>query len=337
MVVVDGSHGEGGGQMLRSSLSLSLWTGRPFRMIHVRSRRQPPGLRPQHLMALKAAAVVGRADISGAEVGSRELTFAPRELCPGRYRFSIGTAGNALLVLQALLPPLLVAPAPSTLTVEGGTYNPFAPPYDFIARTFLPIVSRLGPACRIAMERPGFYPRGGGLVTLHVEPCRALAPLDLVRRGEMAWRARAMVGRLPLSIAERELSVLAERLGIEPKDRHADYFENAVSPGNVALVEAESEELTLVFTAIGSRGVPAESVAGRVAEEALRYRESEGAADEHLADQLLLPLAMAGRGRYTATILSRHATTNMEVIRGFLDTRFRVRERGRAQEVSLGE
>src|SRR5262245_2007058 len=160
-ITIDGSAGEGGGQILRTALALSLVTARPFRIERIRAGRPKPGLLRQHLTAVQAAAKVGAARISGAEVGSLELTFEPTGLRGGAYDFAVGTAGSATLVLQTLLPALLRAREPSQLTIEGGTHNPYAPPFDFLARTFLPVLRRMGAAIEARLEAPGFYPAGG--------------------------------------------------------------------------------------------------------------------------------------------------------------------------------
>ncbi|HEX8697393.1 MAG TPA: RNA 3'-terminal phosphate cyclase, partial [Myxococcaceae bacterium] len=187
MVRIDGSKGEGGGQVLRTSLALSLVTGTPFQMVNVRAGRAKPGLLRQHLTALKAAAEVGAAEVTGAELGSRELTFKPRALSPGNYFFAVGTAGSATLVLQTVLPALMVASGPSTLMLEGGTHNPAAPPFDFLKKAYLPLVRRMGPEVEAVLDRPGFFPAGGGKFRVDVKPA-PLKPLHLMERGRVLRR-----------------------------------------------------------------------------------------------------------------------------------------------------
>src|SRR5688500_7677378 len=183
MLELDGSQGEGGGQVLRTSLALSLITGTPFRIVDIRANRNPPGLRKQHLTAVEAAAQVGDAEVKGAAVGARELTFAPRTVRTGDFRFAIGTAGSCTLVLQTVLPALMLQKERSALILEGGTHNPMAPPFDFLERVYLPLLARLGPQVKLTLDRPGFYPVGGGKLRCEIAPVERLAGLELLERG----------------------------------------------------------------------------------------------------------------------------------------------------------
>jgi len=333
MITIDGSQGEGGGQIIRTSLALSLITGKPFRIYNVRARREKPGLGRQHLTAVRAAATIGGAQVEGAAFGATAFTFHPGTVTPGDYTFPIGTAGSATLVLQTILPPLMLAPAPSTLAFEGGTHNVHAPPYEFIVKTFLPLLNRMGVRVNAELARYGFYPPGGGRFHARVEPAAGkLRPLDLLARGEIrARRARALVVKLPPTVGERELGVVAERLGwgdLRGDELRVETSGNAVSPGNVLTLEIESEHLTEVFTGIGERGVRAETVAERTAAEARAYLETGAPVGEHLADQLLIPLALAGGGSYTTGEPSLHTTTNIEVVKLFLDVRITTKPMG---------
>jgi len=319
MLSIDGSFGEGGGQIIRTSLALSLVTGRAFRVYNVRARRAPPGLKPQHLTAVMAAAEVGRARVDGARVGAQEFTFVPGEVAPGQYRFAVGTAGSTALVMQAVLPPLMLAAGPSLLTFEGGTHNPHAPPFEFIEKTFLPLVNRTGPAVTVELERYGFYPPGGGRFSIYVEPAAEPRRLDIVERGVvLAQRSRALCVNLRPEVGERELKVVSEQMGLPLDQLQLEVSDNAISPGNVFTVEVESEHLTEVFTGIGERGIRAEEIASRAVEEAKRYLAVGAPVGEHLADQLLIPLALARGGTYTTGPLSPHTTTNIEVVKTFL-------------------
>jgi RNA 3'-terminal phosphate cyclase (ATP) len=329
MITIDGSFGEGGGQILRTSLALSLVTGKPFRIDNIRAGRKNPGLLRQHLTAVNAATEISRAEVTGAGIGSKELTFAPDSVEPGEYAFAVGTAGSTTLVLQTVLPALLIASGPSRVTLEGGTHNPFAPPFDFLAKSFLPLVNRMGPAVSAKLERPGFYPAGGGKFTVAIEPASGLKRLDLSERGEIIGRrATAMVANLPLSVAERELNVIARMMSWQKEWLRAESVENSRGPGNVVMIEIESRNVTEVFTGFGERGVRAEAIAERAVKEARRYLAVDVAAGDYLADQLLIPMAMAGGGSFTTLPLSRHSTTNIEVIGKFLEVGIEIEPAG---------
>jgi len=330
-LTLDGSFGEGGGQILRTALSLSVATGTPFRITRIRAGRSRPGLLHQHLTAVRAAAAIGGARVEGAELGSQELRFEPREVRPGEYTFEIGTAGSAGLVLQTVLPPLLTAAGPSRLELEGGTHNPSAPPFDFLARCFLPLLERMGPRLGAELLRPGFFPAGGGRMRIEIEPVVRLKPLELVERGPIVRRrARALVARLPRHIAERELREVRRELGWAESECEVEEISDSAGPGNTLVLEVTSEvgdsPLTEIITAFGRRGVPAERVAGEAVEELRRYLDPQVPVGLHLADQLLLPLALAGGGRFLTLPLSSHARTHVEVIRRFLPVAIRAVE-----------
>lgn len=320
MIIIDGSQGEGGGQVLRSSLSLSLVTGKPFRIQNIRARRKNPGLMRQHLMSVRAAAEVGKAELRGASLGSAIVTFEPQGVTAGDFAWSIGTAGSTTLVLQTVLPALLTAPGPSSIVLEGGTHNPMAPPFDFLERTFIPVLNRMGPRVAATLHRPGFYPAGGGRCEFRVEPVAALDPIELLERGPVRRvSARATVANLPKHIAERELHVLQRELDLEDGSLTVHEIPDARGPGNFVTVEIESADITEIVTGFGQRGVRAEQVARAVAGEARRYLDAGVPVGEHLADQLLLPMSLAGGGSFRTLPLSPHALTNIDVIRSFLD------------------
>lgn len=331
MLELDGSEGEGGGQILRTSLALSMVTGTPVRIRNVRARRSKPGLQRQHLVAVQAAARIGSARVTGAEIGSQTLTFEPGEVTPGEHRLSIGSAGSTTLVLQTVLPALLCASEPSLLVLEGGTHNPLAPPFEFLQRTYLPLVNRMGPRVHAELELFGFYPAGGGRIVVSVEPAKELSGFELLERGEIRSRqALALVSRLPLHIAERELAVVGREEGWKPQDLLAREVRSP-GPGNVLILLVESEVLTEVFAGFGERGVPAEEVAGQAVEEMRRYLAADVPVGEHLADQLLLLFALAGSGAYATGPLSGHTTTQVDLIPRFLDVSIQVREMDRGR------
>ena len=329
MLTIDGSLGEGGGQILRSSLALSMVTRTPFRIENIRANRDPPGLARQHLTAVTSAAQVCAASVDGAALRSRELTFRPNRVAPGDYTFDVGSAGSTTLVLQTVLPPLLTAAAPSTLTLVGGTHNPFAPPLDFLEHAFLPLINRMGPRVEIALERPGFAPRGGGRLIATVRPAPGLSPIRLDERGPVRRRrAKAVVTAIPRHVAERELAVVRDRLAWTPEECEVVELPEAYGPGNIITLEIASDAITEVFTGVGTRGVRAEAVAATAAESAKRYLAANVPVGDCLADQLLLPLALAGGGSYRTLAQTRHSATNIEVIRKFLDVTVETREAG---------
>ncbi|HUU98994.1 MAG TPA: RNA 3'-terminal phosphate cyclase [Phycisphaerae bacterium] len=320
MLTIDGSQGEGGGQILRTSLALSLVTGTPFRITRIRAGRRKPGLMRQHLTAVSAAAEIAHAQVTGAAIGSGELTFAPGEVVPGEYHFAVGTAGSTTLVLQTVLPAFMIASGPSKLVLEGGTHNPYAPPFDFLQKTFLPIISRMGPKVVATLERPGFYPVGGGRFTVTIEPTAKLTPIDLLERGAVRRQsARAIVARLPRHIAERELAVIQRKMDWDAGCLQVEEVSHAPGPGNIVTIELESEHVTEVFTGFGQRGVRAEAVADQAVRAAKRYLAADVPVGAYLADQLLLPLALAGGGSFRTLELTSHARTHIDVLAHFTD------------------
>lgn len=326
MIRIDGSNGEGGGQVLRTSLALSLVTGTPFQMVNVRAKRAKPGLLRQHLTAVKAAAEVGAAEVVGAELGSLELTFKPRALTPGNYFFAVGTAGSATLVLQTVLPALMLASGPSTLMLEGGTHNPAAPPFDFLEKAYLPLVRRMGPRVEAVLERHGFFPAGGGKFRVNVHPA-PLQPLTLLERGGVRRRqATALFAQLPFNVAQRELATVEQVLGWRPDQLRVEELKRSHGPGNALMLEVESEHVTEVFSGFAERGVRAETVAGKAAEAAKRYLEAEVPVGEHLCDQLLLLLALARGGAFRTLPLDGHSQTQLETFAHFLDVKVKVSE-----------
>jgi RNA 3'-terminal phosphate cyclase (ATP) len=319
MIQIDGSIGEGGGQILRSALGLSMVTGQAFRIDKICAGREKPGLLRQHLTAVNAAVSICGAAVDGNAISSQSLSFKPGRAKPGEYTFSIGSAGSTTLVLQAVLPALLVADGPSTLTLEGGTHNPHAPPIDFLEKAFLPLINRMGPGVTVQLERAGFYPAGGGRLIVHIQPAAKLQPLHLPARGEIKRRlAKAVVAALPGDIAKRELKQVEKMLGWPADQLQIRQLPAEWGPGNLLSLEIESEHVTEVFTGFGMKGTTAEAVADHAAQEARRYLDADVPVGEHLADQLLLPMAMAGEGSFVTHHPTLHTKTNVQVIRQFL-------------------
>lgn len=319
MLHLDGALGEGGGQILRTALTLSMCTRRGFRIDNIRARRSRPGLQAQHLTAVRAAAALCEARVQGDSFGADQLVFEPGKVRAGTCRFDIGTAGSTGLLLQTVLPPLLSADASSAITVLGGTHNPQAPPFEFLAEAFLPLLRRMGARVSIEMIRAGFYPAGGGEVRVRVAPAAPLARLDLIERGRLLRvYGRALLGNLPEHIGHRELAVLANELGLAEDQQHLVVLPGVRGAGNALVAGVQSEPLTEIFTALGRRGIPAESVAAAVVQEVKRYLASPAPVGEYLGDQLLLPLSLGHGGRYRCVTCSSHMRTNAHVIRAFL-------------------
>lgn len=320
MMTIDGSTGEGGGQVLRTSLALSMVCGKPFRMINIRAGRKKPGLMRQHLTAANAAARISCAEIEGNSVGSTELAFRPGSVRAGEYNFAVGTAGSCTLVFQTVLPALLQAEKSSTLVFEGGTHNPYAPPFDFLAEVFLPIVSSMGPEVSATLRAAGFYPAGGGKFAATVNPAK-LQPIGIEPRGRITSRkAVAMVARLPENIANRELKVVKERLDWDRDCLAVKKIKRSRGPGNILFIKIAGENFAEVFTGFGQKGVSAERVAEKTVKLAEEFlASSKATAGKHLADQLLIPMAMAGEGSFHTISPTMHTKTNIEIIKKFLE------------------
>ncbi|MHC4442132.1 MAG: RNA 3'-terminal phosphate cyclase [Planctomycetota bacterium] len=320
MLIIDGSFGEGGGQILRSSLALSMVTGQPFRIHKLRAGRKKPGLMRQHLTAVQAAVKVCKAKAQGVQLGSTDLTFEPGPINPGKYHFTVGTAGSTTLVLQTVLPALICASAPSLITFEGGTHNPFAPPFDFIQKVFIPLVNRMGPKLSATLQRPGFYPAGGGEFSITIQPAGQLTGLELLQRGRIVRHSvKAMVANLPRHIAEREINLIQHRTGWNQDCFIIQEIDQPPGPGNVVMIEVICENLTELFTGFGQKGVKAETVAEDVLQIYQRYQNVEVPVGEYLADQIMLLLAIAGAGIFVTLPVTTHSTTHSQLIQQFLN------------------
>lgn len=335
---IDGSQGEGGGQMLRSALSLSMLSGRPLHIERIRAGRAKPGLMRQHLVSVQAAARLCSAHVSGANIGSCALEFVPGPVQAGVYRFAIGTAGSTMLVLQTVLPALLRAEAKTTLVIEGGTHNGMAPSSDFIALSFLPQLRRMGADVELTIERLGFYPAGGGAVRIVVKPT-ALRPIHLFERGAtLGIEAHALVLGLPEKIALRELTEVADRLQLRRGQLHVDARQQRGGIGNALHLIARYEHVEEVVTSLGERGLSSEAVAAQACHQLQAYLAHDAPVGEHLADQLLLPMLVAGGGSFVTSTPSAHLLSNAAVIEAFGMARVTIEampERGSAHRVTV--
>lgn len=323
MIELDGTMHEGGGQIVRSALTLSMISGKPFRISKIRGRRKVPGLLRQHLVAVQAATRVSQARVTGDALGSTELTFEPGPVTAAALSLAIGSAGSTTLVLQTIVPALLRASGPSTITVEGGTHNPLAPTFEFLEHAWAPVLRRLGASIELRLERHGFYPKGGGRIVVGVTPAD-LRPLDLDRRGALTGlEVRTILSdSLPSHILEREISQAVLRL---PRRSPALVRQHVPSDGmgNAMALIATYEGVTHVSTSLGEKGVPAEEVADELIDDFEQFHERDVPVGEHLADMLPVVFALAGGGSFVTGDLSLHATTQLDLVPRFLDVELR--------------
>lgn len=327
MIRIDGAQGEGGGQILRTALALSAVTGKPFEVVNIRANRPKPGLRPQHLEAVRAAARVCSAHVEGAAENSSQLRFAPGPVQPGRFRFEIRTAGSAPLVLQTVYLPLCLAAAESVVEIRGGTHVPFSPCYHYLERQWAPWIGRLGFALEPRLLRCGFYPAGGGEMQARIRPAELLAGFRLTDRGALKdLRILSAACNLPAHIAERQARRAHERLArLDLDPIHETPEIPAEGKGTFCVLTARFERGAACYAALGAIGKPAEKVgneAGRVIADFIR---SEATVDEYLADQLLLPAAcVPGETEYLTPCVTGHLLTNAGIIRLFLPADIRI-------------
>ncbi len=329
MILIDGRLGEGGGQILRTALSLSAATGKAFRLIHIRRKRNKPGLRHQHLACVNAAAEICGARCQGNVLDSLELEFTPGAIRGGEYFFNIPTAGSTMQVMQTALPILSRATTISTVKIRGGTHNPGAPPFEFFTLSFLPLLKQLGIVAEMQIRKHGFYPVGGGEIVATIQPLRERTPsFALLQRGEPEIAgAEILISWLPRAIAERESNILQQKLHWSENKIAIREITDSPGPGNALMIRVKYGAQTYLFTAFGQRGKAAEQVAAEACDQFTGFRLSNAALDEHLANQVLLPLALAGGGVYTAPGLSSHTKTNIEVIKQFLAVKIAVKKK----------
>lgn len=320
MITIDGSMGEGGGQVLRTALALSLVTAQPFLIERIRAGRAKPGLARQHLTCVEAAVAVGQARVEGAELGSQRLVFKPVSVRAGDYRFAIGTAGSTTLVLQTVLPALLRAGAPSKVMLSGGTHNPLAPPFEFLQLAFAPALRAMGASLDLELVRYGFAPAGGGAIGAEIRPSR-LQPVTLLERKPAGLpRARALLAQLSPHIGERELAIVRQRLALPAAQTRVETVASH-GPGNMLLLEFPGQPCSEVIGVPGERGISAEQVAEAACAQASAFLAADVPVGEHLADQLPPLMAIAGGGAFRTLEPSPHTRTNAQVIERFLPVR----------------
>ena len=325
MLTLSGQNG--GGQILRSSLTLSMITGQPFRLAKIRGARPKPGLARQHLTCVTAAKDICHGAVDGAEPGSTEIIFHPGKVSGGNYEFSIGTAGSTTLLAQTLLPALWQAENTSHLILKGGTHNPMAPTMDFITRVFLPALKTMDVEIDAELHRYGFFPAGGGEISFRFFEDQKPKQVELLKRGELLeQRIHCLCAHLLGPISEKETSALRKKLDWPENTIFDEHTENADCQGNALAAEVRFEKITERCTVLGQRGKPSERVAANVAKMMSIYLESGAVVGRHLADQLLLPMALAGGGSIITSAPSNHVKTNIEVIQTFLPVRFETEE-----------
>ena len=340
MLEVDGSHGEGGGQLLRMAVALSVLTEQPIRVARIRAGRKNPGLAAQHATAVGALAKMCDAKVDGLRIGSSTITVQPGKIRPGAYSFDVGTAGSVTLVLQALIPVAAAAPGPVRLRVVGGTDVPWSPPADFFARVFLPLLRRVGGRVEVEVMRRGYYPRGGGIVETVVQPTREWSPLEFTELGKVERvRGIAHVANLPEEIPKRMKHAATRRLhGLaDVKIEERIYRgEDAVGQGGALVLWADTDATVLGSDSLARRGASSEQVGEEAAVSLLAEIESGSTFDVHLTDQLLVYLARAtGPSTFCARQISGHLDAMMWLLPQFLPCRFGVANEGPRMRVSV--
>jgi RNA 3'-phosphate cyclase len=319
IVHIDGARGEGGGQVLRSALALAAITGRPMRISNIRARRPKPGLMAQHLKAVEAAAAVANARVDGAQLRSQTLIFEPHGIRSGNFQFDIGTAGSSSLVLQTVAVPLSMAPDVSSVTITGGTHVPWSPCVDYLQRHWLLFLRRIGFDIDLT--------QGGGCIHATIHPARARAPLHVTERGRLQRiRGVSGVANLDMSVAERQRRQALNRLVACCPDVAIELVQlPSRSKGTLLLLVAEFEHSQCCYYGLGARGKPAERVADEAVDGLEEFLATDGAIDEHLADQLILPLACAaGASELRTSKVTLHLATNAEVVMAFLPVRIAI-------------
>ncbi len=322
MLFIDGSFGEGGGQIIRTALGLAALSQTPLHILNIRAKRSKPGLRPQHLACVKAMQVITQAEVRGVHVGSKELIFVPKGIFPGDYKFDIGTAGSTSLLLQCLLLPLSHANRPSMLVLKGGTHVPFSPPFHYLKHVFVPMLSKIGIKLELELINWGWYPKGGGEIRVKISP-QQRELTEHQRKWEdppsfVSLKALSAAANLPHHIVTQQAKRLSECMQVQGFSLQM-LEETVQSKGKGSFLFLWiDEEIKAGFSALGARGKPAERVAEEVCHCFIRYLKAKVALDEHLADQLIPFLALTPGVSSFTTVVSSHLITNVEVTKKIL-------------------
>ena len=319
VIEIDGSIGEGGGQVLRSSLSLSMYLQQPFRIKNIRAGRKRPGLMRQHITAVKAAAKICNAKVKGAEISSLKIEFYPGKVLTGKYKFELGSAGSTTLILQTLLPVLMIGEGTTEISLSGGTHNQYSPPLDFLKNTFLKQIIKMGPRVSIDTTAYGFYPVGGGKFSVKIDPAIELKQINILSRGKnISKKAFAYSSKINEEIGENEMKIVVKKFGWL-KECCKSVMVESPGPGNVVLLIDENEHTTEVFTGFGRKQYSLKKVVADALTEYTEYIQSEVPVYKYLADQMIIPMVLSGAGRFITSEPSLHTLTNIEVVKKFLE------------------
>ena len=340
MIKIDGSFGEGGGQILRTALALSAIEKKPFEMFNIRAGRKKPGLAAQHLQCVEALAQICDAEVSGARVGSLSLRFYPGEIKNGNYCFEIGTAGSVSLVLQTIFLPLSLIEGSSSVIIRGGTHVPFSPCFHYLKDQWLFYLKKIGFDARLEMVRAGFYPKGSGEINIFIRHVEKVYPLVLIERGRLLKvRGVSAVGNLDLHIAERQKKQAMKRMSTINTSPEIEIINMpSFARGTMLLIICEYENSQCCYFSLGAIGKRAEKVADEVCDGLDYFLETKGVIDEHLSDQIILPLSLTtDTSRFTTPKITPHLLTNAEVINLFSNMRIQIKGKpGGEGEVLIG-
>ncbi len=335
MILIDGSYGEGGGQIIRTAVAMSALTGKPIEINNIRANRPNPGLQPQHLTAVEAVRQICNATVEGLEKGSRTLIFRPGRISGGEFELDVGTAGNIPLIFQCCLPAALFAKSPVRLKITGGTDTKMAPPIDYLRSVFLPLIAKMDASANLEVLRRGYYPKGGGKAELKVEPCKRLSPLAHEKQEISGIRGIAFASRLPEHIPQRikaaaENALAAAGFGATIETEISDFY----SPG--AGIVLWTEGTIIGASALGAIGVSSEKVGASAAEKLLAEIKSGATVDVHLLDQIIPYMALAsGKSEVLAREVSQHARTNIWLVEKFLDVKFEIAQQDTLWRVAV--
>ncbi len=338
MIKIDGSFGEGGGQILRTCLSLSLLKQKPFEITNIRANRDKPGLKPQHIKCIQAATQIAKAEVSNFKLGAQELSFTPHDLIPGEYRFDINTAGSTSLVSQMVCLPLALAKEKSRVVITGGTHVLWSPTHHYLAYQWLPYMRKIGINMKLKFVKAGFYPKGEGKIIIELSPSESLSPIEVLNKGNLQRiKGLSAVANLDLKVAERQKTQINNRL----KKIGVKYYVKVEEmrsrwKNSMVLFFAEYENGSGCFVSLGALGKRAEKVADEAVDQLMEYTSSSGCVDQYLADQLILPLCFTNqKSKFSTTKVTQHLLTIVDVVKKFLDIEIKVD--GKLDEVGVVE